>query len=268
MDVKEIKTEVAARPQPPSTTSETTDSAPRRRASELLSGPRVQSAPTDVVHVEAALRERTAGENRARAEINRAISVVNVAAEAASELGKLVESVEGIIEQEEHGDVNVNRRAHLENEAEQLVREIRRRLKSTGSHGLHPLAGDKVKLEVEEKFGRSLEVVLPDHSEDAFGLLTRTPAEKIIATRATVAEARRRIEELRSNIEQARSDVTKISLEADIALQNSEASRSTIRDLDAALELAGSTQGQISGNHEDALLSVRFLQPQALKLLE
>ena len=205
-----------------------------------------------------------------RSKINQVISAVNLASEATSEIARLVKSIGGIVEQVEDGKLSEPRAKILEKEANELVKEIRKQASSKTSEGLKPLAGDPIRLEVEEKLGKSLDLILPDSAKDAFGLsnITLSKKEAIIQTRVKVEEAEAGVEKLKKAVDETKSRVTKSVTEFDVAIQNKEASQVSVRDLDQALTLASRTSISISVNPEGALSSVGKLDESVLGLLK
>jgi flagellin-like hook-associated protein FlgL len=205
-----------------------------------------------------------------RARTNAAINVVNVASEATAEIEKLVESIGGIVEQAGNPQTSDSRRKVLEQEANQLVDEIRRKALSKSGEGVRPLAGDKFSVEVEERFAETLEVILPDTAKDAFGIgeIKFSPKDAILQTRTVIARAKEQIEQLKDSLGKTQGQVKATVDALEVALQNSEAAQTSIRDVNEALKVAGDTRIGIARNPGNALDSVGNLQKKALDLLE
>lgn len=204
--------------------------------------------------------------NKVRQKTNEVISVVNFASEATSEIEKLVSSVSGIVEQADKKDISDDRLAKLEQEAGELVQEIKRVATSSGPDGVRPLAGEKIALEVEEELGKALEVILPDDAQEAFGLgtLRLSPKESILQTRTTIKEARARLEQLKDALKESEQLVGGAVARLEVAQQNSEAAESSVRDLDNALHLTHSLRNAIEADPELALKSAGKLQGEEL----
>ncbi|MCO6430562.1 MAG: hypothetical protein J5J00_06845 [Deltaproteobacteria bacterium] len=215
-------------------------------------------------------RSRSTAKSEIRARINEVINVTNVAADATTQISNLVKSIDGIVEQAKEDNITPQRRAVLEKEANELVDEIKKAAQSSASNGIRPLTGEKIRLEVEERIGRTLEIMLPDEAKDAFGLgnFTFSTKETIISTIANVKEAERSILKLREAVQEASRSVSETASSVEVALQNLEASEATIRDVDAAIKLAGETKIGIGQDPESALESVGQLDSSALGLLD
>jgi flagellin-like hook-associated protein FlgL len=212
-----------------------------------------------------------------RGRANQAIDAINVAAEAASEIEKLVKGIDGIVGQaqtllkgeDQSGQQEKHRVPLLEKEANQLLGEIKKLAQAQAPNGLRPLAGDKIRLDVEEKVGKPLEVILPTEASDAFGIdsLSLSSIDAIVNARANVEEARDRIQKIRDSITDTHKEVSSIVNQLEVAFQNSEAARASIRDVDEALKVVNETSRKISGNPEGALKAIR-LSKGSLTLLE
>lgn len=228
-----------------------------------------EANPPEAVRLNVEAR-RPAVSASVRSRTNEAITVVNLANEATAEIEKLVESISGIVDQASSPQISDTRRKVLEQEANQLVAEIRKKAQTKSENGVRPLAGDKFALEVEEKFAKTLEIILPDHAKDAFGIgaINFSPKDAIIQTRNAIARARQQIEKLKESVKETRGQVKEAVNALEVALQNSEAAATSIRDVDEALRLAGDTKLGISRNPGGALKSVGNLQKKALDLLE
>lgn len=205
-----------------------------------------------------------------REKLNSAINVVNLAMEATSEIDNLVKSIGGIVDQAKSESLTPSRRAVLEKEAKELVQEIKRKAEVSSSDGVKPLAGDKIRLEVEEKIGRTLDFVLPDLAKDGFGLgeIGFSRKEAIIQTVTNVEKARKNIQEIKKAVDETMDAVKSTVGTVEVALQNTEASEASIRDLDQAVKLARDTKLGIKSNPVGAMGSLGKLDPKALELLK
>lgn len=222
----------------------------------------VNAVRSEPVALEVEPRSKSAKSNEARDAVNRAISSVNSAADGIAEIEKLVESIDGIVEQASSENTSAERREALEREANELVGEIRRRAQAVRTEEPPPPSGDKVRGEIEEKIGKTLRFILPEDASEAFGLkdITFPSTESILRTRAEVERVRQRVEELRESIKETQSEVVKTVDSLEVALQNNEAAASSVRDLDEALQLVGNTSSKIGENREAALGSIGNLR--------
>jgi flagellin-like hook-associated protein FlgL len=228
-----------------------------------------EMARREAVKLEVASRRVSSG-SEARAKTNEAINVVNVASEATSDIEKLINSISGIVEQASNPNMSESRRKVLEQEANQLVAEIRRKALSKTSDGVRPLAGDKYSLKADDKSEVEFDIALPDAAKDAFGLgdISLSSDASIPVAKSALSRAREQVEKLRDSVKQTQAQVKNTVDALEVALQNSEAAQTSVRDVDEALKLAGRTKADISRNPDSALESVGNLQRKALNLLE
>ena len=205
-----------------------------------------------------------------REKANVAVSLTNVTSTATDDIEQMVASINGIVEQASAEQVNDRQLNLLEREANQLVAAIRNRALTTSSNGVNPLLGDKIKLEVEEKLGRTLEFILPDVAANSFGLgeLSFTPRDMIIATIAKVNTAQEQVRQLRKAVDEVGVAVKEAVAKLEVTIRNSEAAAATVADVDAALHLAEETKGGITTNPQKALNSVGVLNRHSVNLLD
>ncbi len=212
----------------------------------------------------------TVSQQKLRSRINTAIEATNVATGAVDEIGRILGGIEGIIEQVSSEDLPPQRVAILEKEARGLREEIVKAANSATTTGTKPLAGDKIRLELEETLGKTLEIILPDKATVALGLkeIGLSPKDVIINTVARVQEARRSLEDLRTQLDSGVVSIRTAVSALEVASQNVEASQTTVRDVDDALDLARDTKGGIQGNPSGAIGSVGDLAKNASELLK
>lgn len=238
----------------------------RQRSIAGLNAQPVTRAPEPVaLHVANNQNKQT---NDVRSRANAVINIINVAEETTHEIGRLVKSIHGIAEQAKSNDFPEQRRPVLEAEANELVEEIKRRAHVAAS-GVKPLAGEEIQLEIDEKIGAALSVKLPDVASGGFGFgrIELGAKEKIESVVAVAADAQKQLETLQGAIEEAHGKVQDSLGALDVALQNSEASQASIRDVEEAVRLAGRTGSQIGKYPDDALRSVGRLDRAMLNLL-
>lgn len=214
--------------------------------------------------------ERSPSATDLRVKANQIVSVINLAADATDEIRGLVRSIGGILEQAKGDGVSDQRRSILEKEANELVDEIKKTAQSTEAGGIKPLAGDKIRLEIEEKLGKTLEIILPEDATEAFGLgkIRLSTKDTIINTIAHVANAEARLDELRKAVDKGAGDVRSAVTQLEVAHQNNEASQVSLRDVDEALKLATDTGAVIGSDPARALGSVGHFRANALDLLD
>jgi hypothetical protein len=274
MDVKDVRSE-------PLRSTPAGEVRERASASKLVSAGNLNQVSSadlldadllggDPVSLQRSAREGTSIASDARARLNRVINVINVASQATEDVSQLAESLGGIVEQVVQAkELPEYRRSALENEANQIVQAIGKRIRDTSAEGSNPLTGDKVRVEIEEKFGRSLEILLPDSAKDSFGLtqVKFSQRDAILDTRTQVEVARRQIESLRDSVSKVKAQVESLAATLDVAIQNGEATTASIRELEDALSVANSTGESINDKPQQALDSVGPLGPGAARLL-
>jgi flagellin-like hook-associated protein FlgL len=264
MEVKEIRND-ALSPDASNAASKTL-----QKSTSALAAPVVAEAVQSPVSIEITSRDHSVAQNDLRAQLNDLINVVNIAAQATTDIEGIVKSISGIVEQATNPELPDHRRATLEREGNALVDELKKAVNTTTPSGLKPLAGDKVRLEVEEKLGKTLEFILPDHSKDSFGIskISFSAKDSIIQTQTSIQTAREQIEKLRKAVDETKDVIQEKVTEVEVAFQNKEASESSIRDLDEALRVATETQKGIGTNPDSAIRSFGGLGKGALGLLD
>lgn len=239
-----------------------------KRAADALRSSRIEIK--DKVDVQSGSRRENNSIAQTRAKANEAISVVNLAEEATGEIQKLVASIGGIVDQVDNPRLSQQRREVLEREANQLVEEIRRKANVETFDGKKPLSGDPVRIEVDKRFAKTLDIILPDNAKEAFGLgqLRFSAKEAIVRTRDIVARAQEQLDVLKDAVKTSKDSIKDEVSALEVALQNSEAANVSIRDVDEALKLAGDTRIGIARDPQGALGSVGNIADSALQLLD
>jgi flagellin-like hook-associated protein FlgL len=205
-----------------------------------------------------------------RRRTNDFINIINVTSEATTEIEQLVESISGIVDQVASGNVPEGRTGVLQKEANQLIEEIKSRAIKTESAGVRPLAGENVRVEIEEKYGYALEIILPDTAKDAFGIgqVSFSMKDAILDTMTRVEKAKVEFKKLKDAVSEVSDKVRKQVDTVEVALQNSEASKSSVRSLDDALSIAETTHKGIGKDKESALASFNKLGFDSLVLVQ
>jgi flagellin-like hook-associated protein FlgL len=205
-----------------------------------------------------------------RRRANETINVINLAVNATDEIAKLVNSISGIVEQAQDSNLSSTRLITLQKEANQLVEEIKQKAQNTESNGLRPLLGENVRFDIEQKFGYALDIILPDAAKEAFGLgqISFSMKDSIIDTLTRVEKAKKQLDQLRESVSQAETSIRQGVDTVEVALQNSEASNTSIRSLDQALSLASKTYRGIGKDNQAALDSFSKLGLDSLTLLQ
>lgn len=205
-----------------------------------------------------------------RKRLNEVISHVNVAEESTAKITEFVQSIGGLAEQVSTQEVTPERKAKLEKEGNELLDAIKRTAQTESSNGIKPLAGDEIRVEIEQKLGKALDAILPDDAKRAFGLksIDFSTKDSIISTVTKIKEAEVQLQKLRDAVSTVSKNVKNYADEIDVALQNQEASQVSVRDVDEALKLAHSTGKNISDAPQVALNSFSTPDENALGLLK
>lgn len=212
-------------------------------------------------------RENTIN-NEQRLEINRAIETTNIATRAVDDISRLLDGIQGIVEQAQDQKVPEERIKILEKEAEDLRQEIFKSAEVQSESGSKPLSGDPIRVKVEQTLGKALEVILPDDAKKAFGLsdIKLSPKEVIINTITSIERARQGIEKLRSGIQDGTTKLKDTLAALEVAKQNREASQTLLRDVENALDLSNNTKKNIRENPSSALDSFGEIKNAAIVL--
>ncbi len=252
-----------------SRTETATSSESRTSISSLVASSVALDTASDKVSVNEPKRS-TSQNSAVRRKLNDAISLVNVAEESTSKISEFVESISGIAEQAASEQTNPDRRKVLEREGNELVDAIKRTAQTKTDSGVKPLAGDEIRIEIEEKLGKVLDAVLPDDAKQAFGIaqIDFSTKDSIISTITQVRQAEEQLKRLREAVGHVSKNVREVTDEIDVALQNAEASEVSVRDVEEALKLAHTTGRSIGEDPERAINSVGKFTENAAGLLK
>lgn len=267
MDVKGIKN-LAVRISNSSQLAAKNSSAEQRKAVETqaVSSAQIGKLATET---EVKVEKRKPSEySKSQERINQVISSLNVADEAAQEIDKLVKSVSGIVEQVDRPALSDTRKVALNNEAQDLVKEIKKQADVNVLSFQDTPEGVR-KVEIAKKIEQTLKALFHDGANSAFGIndIKLDRKESIIQVRTNIAVARERVEHLRSQVTEAKKFVEASLTELDVAQQNAEASEVSIRQVEDALSLATTTGRFISRSPEQATAANK-VGPDALRLLD
>jgi hypothetical protein len=259
MDVSEVKTSRSSE-----SLKSTRPNPPKPAAS--LSAEKVNVTRSEPVRIE--VSERSSRLNKTREQGNDVIATLNKVAAATEEVGEILTGISGIAQQASEGSLPKSRREILDKEAQELLEAIDDRVKLTAKNGAKPLQGDPIEILVEEELGETLKVILPETSREELGLanLSVSRVDTILATRRAIDDAQNQLEFLRSKVTEAQDAIGEVLQQADIAAQNRAASQSSVRDVDAALELTGSIKGFINEDPTSAL-EASAIERNAVRLL-
>ncbi|RIL09581.1 MAG: hypothetical protein DCC75_06185 [Proteobacteria bacterium] len=210
------------------------------------------------------------GSEEARAKLNRVVNIANVAGDATKVIGSFVDAIRGLVEQVDNSENSPERREALEKEANQLIEAIKRTAHESSYDGVKPLAGDTIRLEIEQKIGRVLDVILPDDAKDAFGLtgVVFSRKDAIIETSTSIARARKRIDELGDSIDKLSQQLRDLAKTIDEDFESGPALPDKVRNVEGAVDLAQETKASIANEPKRALSSLGSIERDADLLLK
>ncbi|MEZ4753641.1 MAG: hypothetical protein R3A13_04945 [Bdellovibrionota bacterium] len=265
MDVKDIK---PAKPQ--RVTSGSPVPGKLKSSKQLTQGQHIRVAAASVeINLSESKPPKKSDQVRDRA--NTLINAINFAKESTNEIEKIAKSIEGIVQQAVDESLPDSRRSVLEQEAQSLVDEIATKAEGINSGArIESSSEGEIRLEIEEKIGKALDTIFPDVAKDSFGIgkINFSQKETIVNVRTNIALARERIDALKNAVEDVTGDLSGAIDEIDIAAQNQEASRASVRKLDQALDLATSTVGSVFKDPAAALNSIKISSENVADLLK
>lgn len=269
MEVKSVEIQII-KPAQNSTADNTSASKRAGVNARSISSLSALSVQSDAVSVEVPKQSANIVRSQTRINVNRAITASNIAKQGTEQINDIVGSISGIVELAEKASITPERKSVLQREANNLLEEIRKVANTASPDGIKPLAGDKIRLEVEEDLGKALDRILPDSAKDSFGIgqIDFSTKETIINTRTKIKRAEEQINKLRAAVDDTSSEVRRAADRIDVAIQNSDASQASVRDVDQAIKLADETRDQIRNNPERALLSIGDLASRTTNPLE
>ncbi|MCB0338023.1 MAG: hypothetical protein KDD53_00395 [Bdellovibrionales bacterium] len=265
MDVSEVKkpAEVQA-----GSSTNTTGLKQSKVAKNSLAATSVASIAqqTDSVEIRT---ETSRANNPVRDKANRIINEVNLTIQATEDITNIFSSVEGIVVQAGEQETTPERKKVLEKEANSLLEEARKvAQKATDQSGADP-ANDEVELQIEKELA-PLRKLLPDEAKSSFGIsvVDFSTEDAIVNTRIEVERAVRQLKDLSERVNNSSENIRSRLSELEVAAQNSEASQSSIRDVDQALRLGADIAGRIGGDPQNALGSFSQLTAESADLLK
>lgn len=161
-------------------------------------------APTinDTVEFETARDTAVARAPQALESLNSTIGASNLATETLEKIGGILEDIQEIAADAAQPSVSDDSVQVLQETARSLRDEIVKSVSRDPLRGTNPVLDDSIRLELERTLGKTLEMILPTQSSDAFGFdaVSLSPKDLILNTVAKVEAARKGIEELRSKL--------------------------------------------------------------------
>ena len=265
MEVKEVKPIQAAVAQE----SKPVKGSQLQRAAAVMIRVKAPEVQQQSVRVNIEHHQPNKEKQEVRGEANDVMNTVHLVEQSTDEIHKLVNSLDGIVQQAGKDGTPERRIQALEREANELAGKINE-IAETSSRARAPrIENDEIRRKVEENIGKALDHILPP-SKDKFdvGKITFSPRDSIINTIAKVTSIRQNIEELRDAVHGARQAIESVVSTMDVAAQNQAASDSSVRDVDSAVRLAGEARSSIFSQPEKAMESVGILNDRMLQLLK
>jgi hypothetical protein len=217
---------------------------------------------------------QSARTNAVRRHVNDAVSRANLANQVTDQMRGIFESIGGILEQVTDPaaaeSASTDRQRYLEREANDLLDEAKRVVQVLRPDGETSPENEEIRSDVERKLKQTLDALFPEKADSGFGVgrVDFSTKEAIIDTVANVQKAQKQIEELSDSVHESTQQIRLSANFTEVALQNSEAAQSSVRDLDSALKLAYRARQGISGNPAEALGSVGSLGERSINLLK
>lgn len=195
--------------------------------------------------------------SRSEAALKQADALVAKISDQAKSLGSYVKSLDGIINQGVNESSEVRRQA-LSKEANQILQAIKEKvvsLKVSKSNNNDP---DPLRSEVEAKIGRTLELLFPEETDSQGSLpnLSFSNKDLIISVQTKILRTSQYLDSLKEVDAKKNVEVKAIIDKAETAQFNAESSRTSVRDLDKAFDLAQEASSLIENDRETALYAI------------
>jgi hypothetical protein len=203
----------------------------------------------------------------ATAKINDAISASNVVESTLDDLSKITSTLEDLASAAQKDPTTAQ---SLEVKANDLAETFRQKTKVVVADGTKPLAGDTIRVKVEQQLGPTLSLVFPDKFPPSLdlGYVQFSPPQAIIDTITRIQTTRENIQALRDSVRRFSDDVTKQAKAIVIARENGDASHASVDDVDNAVDLAATTKDNIGNNPSTAINAFRPSKGTSGKLLD
>ncbi len=244
-----------------------------RSLERLSSGLRINRAADDAAGLAIAegFRSIVLGTRVAQRNAQDGINLVQTAEGALSETTNILQRIRELAVQAANGTINVDNRAALDAEVQELKDQIDDIALNTEFNGVSVLAADQtITIQAGARSGQTLSVLLQGSTAAALLIDTSTIATVAgaNATLTAIDSALQKVNTARSNLgaQQNRLEFSISTLA--IQEENSAASESAIRDADIAKETIAFTRNQILVSAGTAVLAQANIVPQtAIQLL-
>lgn len=244
MDVKDIKNQTKAATLNASRSNQSQASASSLTATQVS---------IDAVNLEVKSAQKR-HDVETRTKRNDILLRINEAVETTEEIGSILESITGIVEQAKNQNLPGERIKPLEVEAQQLADQASTKLeKARGVITPVGVDDDTIK-KIEKKLAAALEQLYPtDNSNIAAHDINFTTKEAIVNTLAKVESTRDRLLGLTRTVQETSEEIKRAVELTEVASENVEASSSLVRDLNQALDMASETSLKINEKPQLAL---------------
>lgn len=182
--------------------------------------------------------------------LSQAISAVRISSEMVGRVERVVKSFQGVVEQRER-EPQAHRKERLEKEAKSLISAL---------ESDYSVKSDKIKIQAEEILGKSLELILPELTADKLGLNSVSLKDTIVEIRKKVDQALSVIDGTKGELSKIEREVQDVIVRTEIANENRDASKASLKDVDAASQKSLKVASNILSEGSDALEAVKEIK--------
>jgi len=266
MEIKDVTIQKGVPGGAANTASKEIDS--KQRSGQTLSAEKLSlSARSDSVSVEIKSKQSSAapkGDKSQRQELNSVVSTLNQIEEKTGSIEKLTESLYGVLEQAS-GEIPENRRAALTDEARELTEQLRVERDTAPRVKADPPVKDETLAGIEARVGRALDAIFANTEEPKPP--AKSPKDAIIQTLTKVETFRSQLKQVESTLAASKQEISElVSSREDVARANTEAARSSVRDVAQAAEMMERVSQEIGSSSPSAAI-VNKLDSSSLRLL-
>lgn len=214
--------------------------------------------------------QKTSSTDRAktqsRLKLNEALSAAHLAKDSVKELGDLVESVAGIVEQAAGTEVPKERLPILEQEGRQLAGELVDRAKTSPLKELPNYVSGETKVELQAHVDQTLSTLAPTKDAKS-ALVDFSSSAAITASQDKVSATQHQVNTLHQTVDKAAAEISKTVTSFEVVNENQQAATADVRDVEAAIDLANKLSEQIRLNREESFASFGNLDLNSARLL-
>jgi flagellin len=241
----------------------------------LSSGLRINSASDDAagLAISENMRARVRSMNQAVRNANDGVSLLQTAEGALNETGNILTRMRELATQAATGTVSSEQRTYIDNEFTQLKAEINRIASATQFNGSNLLDGTSTtsfQIGPGSTTNDSIAVTIAAADTGTIGVSTSSVNTQAGATAAlnAIDNAIKSVSSSRGSLGAVQNRLQSTIANLQVAVENTSAAESRIRDVDVAAETAALTRAQVLSQAGTAILSQANQAPQtALSLL-